>query len=115
MMIAHGRTMHEGFFPGSAMWNRLKSKASDSSIHQGRERHHGYDTANDDHHHFDLHRGLKGWPLLRLLFFLHKKARLTPRFFNGSTHRFIMISIQLPDGSKREFPGPVTIAEVAAS
>jgi len=26
-----------------------------------------------------------------------------------------MISIQLPDGSKREFPGPVTIAEVAAS
>ncbi len=26
-----------------------------------------------------------------------------------------MIAIQLPDGSKREFPGPVTIAEVAAS
>ena len=26
-----------------------------------------------------------------------------------------MISIQLPDGSKREFPGPVTIADVAAS
>jgi threonyl-tRNA synthetase len=26
-----------------------------------------------------------------------------------------MISIQLPDGSKREFPAPVTIAEVAAS
>ena len=26
-----------------------------------------------------------------------------------------MISIQLPDGSKREFPGPVTVAEVAAS
>jgi len=26
-----------------------------------------------------------------------------------------MISIQLPDGSKREFPGPLTIAEVAAS
>ena len=25
-----------------------------------------------------------------------------------------MISIQLPDGSKREFPGPVTVAEVAA-
>ena len=26
-----------------------------------------------------------------------------------------MISIQLPDGSKREFPGPVSVAEVAAS
>ncbi len=26
-----------------------------------------------------------------------------------------MISIQLPDGSKREFPGPLTIADVAAS
>ena len=26
-----------------------------------------------------------------------------------------MISIQLPDGSKRDFPGPVTVAEVAAS
>ncbi|MDO9316225.1 MAG: threonine--tRNA ligase [Burkholderiaceae bacterium] len=26
-----------------------------------------------------------------------------------------MISIQLPDGSKREFPGPVTVSEVAAS
>jgi threonyl-tRNA synthetase len=27
----------------------------------------------------------------------------------------IMISIQLPDGSKREFPGPVSVADVAAS
>ena len=26
-----------------------------------------------------------------------------------------MISIQLPDGSKREYPGPVTVADVAAS
>ncbi len=26
-----------------------------------------------------------------------------------------MVSIQLPDGSKREYPGPVTVAEVAAS
>ena len=26
-----------------------------------------------------------------------------------------MINITLPDGSKREFPGPVTVAEVAAS
>ena len=25
-----------------------------------------------------------------------------------------MISIQLPDGSKREFPGPVTVGEVRA-
>jgi len=27
----------------------------------------------------------------------------------------VMVSIQLPDGSRREFPGPVTVAEVAAS
>src|SRR5206468_2137392 len=27
----------------------------------------------------------------------------------------LMISIQLPDGSRREFPGPVTVGEVAAS
>src|SRR5437868_6370956 len=26
-----------------------------------------------------------------------------------------MVSIQLPDGSRREFPGPVTVGEVAAS
>ena len=26
-----------------------------------------------------------------------------------------MISVQLPDGSKREFDGPVSVAEVAAS
>jgi threonyl-tRNA synthetase len=26
-----------------------------------------------------------------------------------------MIAVQLPDGSKREYPGPVTVAEVAAS
>jgi threonyl-tRNA synthetase len=26
-----------------------------------------------------------------------------------------MVQITLPDGSKREFPGPVTVAEVAAS
>jgi len=26
-----------------------------------------------------------------------------------------MVSVQLPDGSRREFPGPVTVAEVAAS
>jgi threonyl-tRNA synthetase len=26
-----------------------------------------------------------------------------------------MIQITLPDGSQREFPGPVTVAEVAAS
>jgi hypothetical protein len=27
----------------------------------------------------------------------------------------LMIHITLPDGSKREFPGPVTVADVAAS
>jgi threonyl-tRNA synthetase len=32
-----------------------------------------------------------------------------------NTLRDTMISIQLPDGSKREFPAPLTIAEVAAS
>ena len=26
-----------------------------------------------------------------------------------------MLNITLPDGSKRQFPGPVTVAEVAAS
>ena len=26
-----------------------------------------------------------------------------------------MVQITLPDGSKRDFPGPVTVAEVAAS
>ena len=26
-----------------------------------------------------------------------------------------MLNITLPDGSRREFPGPVTVAEVAAS
>jgi threonyl-tRNA synthetase len=34
-----------------------------------------------------------------------------PRFFNFS----IMVQITLPDGSLREFPGPVSVAEVAAS
>jgi hypothetical protein len=32
----------------------------------------------------------------------------------GLTRNF-MIHITLPDGSKREYPGPVTVAEVAAS
>ncbi|MFN3295271.1 TGS domain-containing protein, partial [Caldimonas sp.] len=26
-----------------------------------------------------------------------------------------MVSVQLPDGSRREFPAPVSVAEVAAS
>jgi threonyl-tRNA synthetase len=36
-------------------------------------------------------------------------------FTDPNTQAENMISIQLPDGSKREFPGPVTVAEVAAS
>ena len=39
------------------------------------------------------------------------QARPSPRFF---TFRH-MVQITLPDGSQREFPGPVTVAEVAAS
>ena len=34
-----------------------------------------------------------------------------PRFFTCK----LMVQITLPDGSLREFPGPVTVAEVAAS
>ncbi len=41
----------------------------------------------------------------------HHRAFLFVRFH--SSH--IMIQITLPDGSQREFPGPVTVAEVAAS
>jgi threonyl-tRNA synthetase len=51
------------------------------------------------------------------------KARTHPRFFHFRSALFespycfikIMIQITLPDGSKREYPGPVTVAEVAAS
>jgi threonyl-tRNA synthetase len=44
------------------------------------------------------------------------KARHVPRFFVGAFSRFItMIHITLPDGSLREFPGPVTVGDVAAS
>jgi threonyl-tRNA synthetase len=44
------------------------------------------------------------------------KARHVPRFFVGAFFRFItMIHITLPDGSQREFPGPVTVGDVAAS
>ncbi|GGX06423.1 threonine--tRNA ligase [Pigmentiphaga litoralis] len=32
-----------------------------------------------------------------------------------SLSRFVMIQVTLPDGSQREFPGPVTVGEVAAS
>jgi threonyl-tRNA synthetase len=43
---------------------------------------------------------------------LFLKARPLPRFFVFWT---TMLHITLPDGSQREFPGPVTVADVAAS
>jgi threonyl-tRNA synthetase len=44
----------------------------------------------------------------------HKKRGFPPRFFVFS-QTLTMIQITLPDGSQREFPGPVTVADVAAS
>jgi threonyl-tRNA synthetase len=41
------------------------------------------------------------------------QARFPPRFFIANTTP--MLNITLPDGSQRQFPGPVTVAEVAAS
>jgi threonyl-tRNA synthetase len=49
---------------------------------------------------------------------MNSKARTLPRFFAFHHVSFsvnTMIQITLPDGSQREFPGPVTVAEVAAS
>jgi threonyl-tRNA synthetase len=40
-----------------------------------------------------------------------RKIALLPRFYI----KILMVQITLPDGSQREFPGPVTVAEVAAS
>src|SRR6185369_16253386 len=48
-------------------------------------------------------------------FFLSShEARLIPALFCFRLE-LRMISIQLPDGSKRDYPGPVTVAEVAQS
>jgi threonyl-tRNA synthetase len=47
-----------------------------------------------------------------------KKARHVPRFFVAPIFirkKFPMIQITLPDGSQARVPGPVTVAEVAAS
>ena len=46
-----------------------------------------------------------------------KKVRLRPRFFYAQNfcEDFEMASVTLPDGSKREYEGPVTVAQVAAS
>jgi threonyl-tRNA synthetase len=38
-----------------------------------------------------------------------------PRFFICAPELPTMIQVTLPDGSKRDFPGPVTVAEIAAS
>jgi threonyl-tRNA synthetase len=42
-------------------------------------------------------------------------ASLKPEMRNGDSTGASMIAITLPDGSRREFPGPVTVAEVAQS
>lgn len=46
-----------------------------------------------------------------------KKVRLRPHFFYSQNfcEDFEMASVTLPDGSKREYEGPVTVAQVAAS
>lgn len=46
-----------------------------------------------------------------------KKVRLRPHFFHAQNfcEDFEMASVTLPDGSKREYEGPVTVAQVAAS
>jgi threonyl-tRNA synthetase len=46
-----------------------------------------------------------------------KKVRLRPHFFYAQNfcEDFEMASVTLPDGSKREYEGPVTVAQVAAS
>ena len=46
-----------------------------------------------------------------------EETRTDPRFFLPSLFvlHIPMIQITLPDGSLREYPGPVTVAEVAAS
>src|SRR5690606_31153469 len=69
----------------------------------------GYDTANSGEHPPGLVRpAVRACPIP----FTPTPARPLPRFlFSG----FPMLHITLPDGSQREFPGPVTVAEVAAS
>jgi threonyl-tRNA synthetase len=44
-----------------------------------------------------------------------EKRGLARAFLFCALEYFKMVSIQLPDGSKRQFDGPVTVAEVAAS
>lgn len=46
-----------------------------------------------------------------------KKVRLRPHFFYAQNfcEDFEMASVTLPDGSKREYEGPVSVAQVAAS
>lgn len=76
----------------------------------------GYDTAN--YHHPHPHWGLIGWPRLSFVRLPNEKRGWARAFcFPHSKDQRgpPVISIQLPDGSKREFPQPVTVAEVAAS
>jgi len=44
-----------------------------------------------------------------------ENAASKPRFFISYIRKLQMVQITLPDGSRREFPGPVTVAEVAQS
>src|SRR5204863_2111974 len=89
---------------GLLLYNR------DNSTPQERERRDGYDSAN-------YHPGPEG-VARRASPHPHRlpvrtKSAAGPRFFHCWS--VLMISIQLPDGSRREYPGPVTVGEVAAS
>ena len=86
------------------------AKLSACFTQQGRERHTGYDTADYEH---PLHRGLVGRAAVPVSLSPEQSAA-TPALFS-CPRGFPMIQITLPDGSRREFPGPVTVAEVAAS
>src|SRR5207248_5690667 len=70
----------------------------------------GYDTAN----YSQRHACVAGRGSSRLFFLLVPRSAAHPALFLFCTE-LSMISIQLPDGSKREYPGPVTVAEVAQS
>ena len=88
---------------------------------QGRERQPGYDTANYDTQVFKPHRSLARAPWAQVAIKSIVKARSPPRFLLDASvievyfGKHPMIHIKLPDGSQRDFPGPVTVAEVASS
>jgi threonyl-tRNA synthetase len=76
----------------------------------------GYDTANYHGPVFLAHEAVVRAPRAPALFLTFNQSAACSALFFGAQRRFItMIHITLPDGSQREFPGPVTVSEVAAS